>query len=108
MSEKGLLSLETECCRVDSTSLTLDGSIYSIIPLHPFYLLLPYLWSDMKFYGTEKGAYKLKPIGDVLNEARDARKPPLQPINQELKEALHENPILLEAIKKVCVGQNGT
>ena len=99
--------MERECLKVDRGIIP-DGNLYSILEINPFFVLLPYLWSDLKFYGDEKGAYKMKPLSDIFQENRDKRTPPLQPISQDLIEALNDNPRLLATIKKVCISQNSS
>ena len=74
-----------------------------ITEVNPFYLLLPYLWSDLVFGETAKGNYSMKNLDDTMHENRASRSPVLEPISKELIEVFTKSEILLETIKKACI-----
>lgn len=65
-----------------------NGDVFAITPVSPFYLLLPYLWSDLRYNEEKGGKASLKSVHDLLLEDRSQHKTPynLKPLNAKLKQ----------------------
>jgi Ydr279p protein family (RNase H2 complex component) wHTH domain len=85
------------------------GDVFGITPLSGFYLLLPYLWSDLRYNEEKGGKGSLKSIQDLLLEDRSHYKQPynLKQINPKLKDIIQATlEPTIPILKAVCITQD--